>query len=304
LAVLAAAGLLLAVAADLPGPAWLLRWSVRHLPGAGLLRDGQKWLMPLVLLTVLAGGLAVDRLTGWLITRAAGAPDAERPRPVGRLLVLAVAAAVLPLLLLPDGPAALRTPLDPVRYPAGWRTVAARVAGSTTEVLVLPFASYRTFGWAPGRTVLDPAPRLLAPPVVVDDRLAVNGTVLAGEDPAAARVRGLLDSRPPAAKLAERLAAAGIGWVVVEAGTPGPPPPDLSSLRLVVDGPDVRLYQVPGSVRQPAADPARTALVLGVDLLLALLVALAAVAKLGRAALRLLHSPVTFAEQLRRAGRS
>ncbi|HEU5271571.1 MAG TPA: hypothetical protein VFU36_16710, partial [Jatrophihabitans sp.] len=108
---------------------------------------------------------------------------------------------------------------------------------------------------------------------------------------------------PSAAGLAERLAGAGIGWVVVEAGTPGPPPPDLAGLRQLVDGPDVRLYRVPGPIRQPAAEPARAAVVIGADLLIALLVAVAAVAKAGRAAVGLLHSRVTSAGQFRRAGR-
>jgi hypothetical protein len=284
LAGLAIAGLLLAAAATVaPG---LLRWSVRRLPGAGLLRDGQKWLMPFVLLAVLAGALAVDRLAA----RYAG-------RSAGRMLVAAVAAAVLPLLLLPDGPATLRIPLTPVHYPADWQPVADRVAGSRAQVLVLPFTAYRSFGWTPGRTVLDPAPRLLAPPVLVDDRLAVNGTdetVLAGEDPAAAQVRGVLAANPPAAELADRLAGLGIGWVVVEAGTPGPPLPDLAGLTLVLDGPDVRLYQVPGPIRPAATGRGRTVLVVGADLLVALLVAAAAVAKAGRAVRRLLHSPVTL----------
>src|SRR6185437_7052745 len=141
-----------------------------------------------------------------------------------------------PLLLLPDGPATLRIPLTPVHYPADWRPVADRLAGSRAQVLVLPFTAYRSFGWAPDRTVLDPAPRLLAPPVLVDDRLAVAGTVLAGEDPAAARVRAVLAADPPAGQLAEQLAGLGIGWVVVEAGTPGPPLPQLAGLRPVLAG--------------------------------------------------------------------
>ena len=217
----------------------------------------------------------------------------------------AVAAAVLPLLLLPDGPATLRVPLTPVHYPAGWQQVADRVAGSRATVLVLPFASYRSFDWAPGRTVLDPAPRLLQPPVLVDDRLAVGGTVLAGEDPAAARMREVLAGNPAPDRLAQQLAGLGVGWVVVEAGTPGPPAPDLSGLRPALIGPDVRLYRVPGPIRSPhrsagqggagdrrgsAACPAGAGG--GRD----------GVAKAGRAGLGLLHSPVTFPEQSRRAG--
>lgn len=289
LAGLAAAGLLLACAATVPGLSALLRWSIRELPGAGLLRDGQKWLMPFVLLAVLAGALAVDRLA------------VRHARSTGRLIVVAVAAAVLPLLLLPDGPATLRTPLTPVHYPAGWRQVANRVSGSSATVLVLPFTSYRSFGWAPGRTVLDPAPRLLAPPVLTDDRLAVTGTLLGGEDPEAATVRDVLAGQPTAAGLAGELADLGIGWVVVESGTPGPPPPDLGGLRSVLTDPDVRLYQVPGPIRRPASERGRAALVIGVDLLVALLVGVAAAAKAGRWLLGLLHSPVTYRE---RAGRS
>ncbi len=288
LAGLAAAGLLLACAATVPGLSALLRWSIRELPGAGLLRDGQKWLMPFVLLAVLAGALAVDRLAG------------RHVRSTGRMVILAVAAAVLPLLLLPDGPATLRTPLTPVHYPAGWRQVASRLSGSQAKVLVLPFTSYRSFDWAPGRTVLDPAPRLLRPPVLTDDRLAVNGELLGGEDPEAARVREVL-AAGNAPELASQLAGLGIGWVVVESGTPGPPPPDLGALRPVLAYPDVRLYQVPGQIRPAAAERTRAVLVIGVDLLVALLVGVAAVGTAGRRLLGLLHSPVTYRQ---RAGQS
>jgi hypothetical protein len=45
-----------------------------------------------------------------------------------------------------------------------------------------------------------------------------------------------------------RLAAAGVGWVLVEHGTPGSVP-DLSGLRLVRAGPDLTLYRVPGPIR-------------------------------------------------------
>jgi hypothetical protein len=143
--------------------------------------------------------------------------------------------------------------------------------------------------------VLDPAPRLLGPPVLVDDRLVVGDTVLTGEDPTAARVRLVLGGDPP--ELAPQLADLGIGWVVVEARTPGPPPPALHGLRQVIADPDVRLYQVPGLIRPVSTGLAREILVIGVDLLLALLVFVAAVALAGRAVLRLLHSPVTFREK-------
>lgn len=291
---LAAAGLLLAAAATVPGLSAVLRWAVRELPGAGLLRDGQKWLMPLVLLVVLAAGLALDRLAAVLATPRTG--QASQASQASQLL-LAVAAMVVPLLLLPDGPATLRVPLTPVHYPADWQLAADRLAGTGSQLLVLPFASYRSFDWAPGRTVIDPAPRLLPAAVVVDDRLAVSGTVLAGEDRTAAAIGQLLASNPAAGRLAGELAGRGIGWVLVEGGTPGPPLPDLSALRLVQAGPVLRLYQVPGPIAGRHRDPVAWLLVIAADLLLALLllaaIAVAAYPKTGSAARRLLHSPVT-----------
>jgi hypothetical protein len=288
LVLLGVLGLVLAMAGTVAGLNVLLRWAVRELPGAGLLRDGQKWLMPFVLLAVLSAGAAVHRLSGWLAARL---PN----RLPGWPAVLA--ALALPLLLLPDAPATLTTPLTPVHYPAEWAQAAERVRGSAGAVLVLPFGSYRSFDWAPGRTVLDPAPRWLPAETVVDDRLAVSGTVLGGEDAVARRVAALLDSRPAPAALAQALAGQGIGWVLREAGTPGPAGPDLSGLQPVLTGGAVELYQVPGPV-QAAADPAgRRRLVLLADLLVAaVILAAAAVAIAGMARSArpgLLHSPVT-----------
>jgi hypothetical protein len=147
-----------------------------------------------------------------------------------------------------------------VHYPADWSAVADRVHG---DVVVLPWGSYRRFAWAPGRSVLDPAPRLLPTPTVVDDRLVIGGTVLAGEDPRAVAVGRALRS---GAGLADGLAAQGVGWVVVEHGTPGPVP-DLSGLRLVYRGTDVSLYRVPGEIADVSPSAGRIAAVLAGDAL-------------------------------------
>lgn len=279
--VLGAAGLVLAAAASVPGLSALLRWAVRVVPGAGLLRDGQKWLMPFVLLAILGAGTLADRLSG---------------RPASRLprhIVLSAATIALPLLLLPDAPATLRVPLTPVHYPADWQQVAARLAGSHARVLVLPFASYRSFDWAPGRSVIDPAPRLLPAATVVDDRLVVGAVVLSGEDRAAADLGALLAAKPPRDALATELAGEGIGWVVVEVGTPGPALPDLGALHPVTVGTAVRLYQVPGPIARNPTNAGTGWLVIGVDLLVGLLVAAAFGSKAVSITRRLLHSPLT-----------
>jgi hypothetical protein len=305
LVLLGLAGLLLAVAGTVPGLAAVLRWAVREVPGAGLLRDGQKWLMPFVLLAVLSAGAAVQRLTRLLPRWLAGGPtriavdrlDVHNRYASATRAVLALAVLALPLVLLPDAPATLKAPLSPVRYPAEWRQVAERLRGSDAAVLVLPFGSYRSFGWAPGRTVLDPAPRWLPAETVVDDRLVVSGAVLSGEDPAARRVAALLQSRPGPAALTGALAGLGIGWVVREAGTPGPPGPELAGLQPVLTGGAVELYRVPGPVAPVADEAGRRAEVLGLDALVAALVLAAAgvaiAGKVRSVRQRLLHSPVT-----------
>lgn len=284
LVLLGLAGLVLAVAGTLPGLAAALRWAVRELPGAGLLRDGQKWLMPFTLLAVLSAGAAAQRLTDRLAGRLPGWPAA-------------LAALALPLVLLPDAPATLKAPLTPVRYPAQWQQVADQLRGTSSAVLVLPFGSYRSFDWAPGRTVLDPAPRWLPAETVVDDRLVVSGEVLGGEDPAAARVAALLESRPAPAALASGLAGQGIGWVVREADTPGPPVPDMSRLQPVLTGGAVELYRVPGQVTAAPAEPGRRRLVLLLDLLCAAAVLAALGVSAGLAGRILLHSPLTSSSE-------
>lgn len=242
----AVAGVLLAAAASLPGGDALLEWLVREVPGAGIVRDAQKWLAPyLVLLAVMAGCAA----TRFAVLGAAryGAY---------------VAGAVLPVLLLPDAVSTLRPVLTPIHYPRDWRWAAATVGDSGT-VLALPFQPYRSFPWAPGRPVLDPAPRLLPGDVVVSDRLTVSGRTLRGEDERAARIQDALDDPR---RLARALAGNGISWVLVETDTPGVVP-DLNGLQQVRSGSGLALYRVPGPVSPSGPTRTQQAGVLAADLI-------------------------------------
>ncbi|WP_375489755.1 hypothetical protein [uncultured Jatrophihabitans sp.] len=258
-AVAAAIGFVLAALPAVPGGGAVLRATIDAVPGAGLLRDSQKWLVPFVVLEASLIGAALDRAADLVRRRAGGAWP----------LTLLVIAAALPLVVLPDAPGTLRTPLRPVHYPRDWSAVARALASEPPrDAVVLPFAAYRSFPWAPGRTVLDPAPRLLPVPTVVDDRLPVGGTVLRGENPRVRRVAAALASGPD---LADALAAAHVGWVVVEHRTPGAVPA-LPGLQPVRHGADVSLYRVPGRVAPERRSGAVTAVVLGGDAVAALAV--------------------------------
>jgi hypothetical protein len=225
LAALAGGGFLLALAgATAPGSA-VLRLLVVHVPGAGLLRDGQKFLIPYALLLVLCVACAIDRLVERFGAEVGG--------------VVGVAAIVLPVLAMPDlawgGAGALR----PVSYPADYAVVERIVAADPGEVLALPFAEYRRFEWNRGRVVIDPLPRYLDAPVVSDDTLVVGGVPIAGEDRRAAQIRAHLDAGGAAAEL-------GVTWVVVQ----GPVAPSaLAGLELVHSGSELTLY------RNPMPDP-------------------------------------------------
>jgi hypothetical protein len=242
LLVLGVAGLVLAAAGSLPGGRQLLEFLVAELPGAGLLRDGQKWVAWWALPLAVGAGLGLRRL-------------AARARRFGRAPAAAVTAAVVlvPLVALPDLAWGAAGRLEPVRYPAAWQQVRDRLAagGGPGDVLVLPFGAYRAFSWNDERPSLDPAPRWLPVPAVVDDELVVGGTPVAGEDRRAREVAAAVAD--PA-----RLAELGIGWVLVEERTAGRPvPAAVRALPEEISGPELTLYRVPDARSGPAPSTGR-----------------------------------------------
>jgi hypothetical protein len=244
LLLLGAAGLLLGVAGAVPGLRELLELAVREVPGAGLLRDGQKWVAWWALPLAVGVGLGTRRLAG-----AVGARSGVPALSAG----VAGAAVLLPLLAVPDLGWGVGGRLQPVDYPADWQRVRTAVAEADGpgDVLVLPFGAYRAFGWNDDRPQLDPAARWLSRPVVADDELVVGDVPVAGEDTRARTVAAAADD--PRA-----LAEVGIGWVLVERGTPGRPVPrEVTELPVVVAGQDLELYRVPGAVDGPAPSPGR-----------------------------------------------
>ncbi|MEH1169807.1 hypothetical protein V6V47_30950 [Micromonospora sp. CPCC 205539] len=233
---LAVASWLVAALGALPGGADLLGWLVATVPGAGLVRDGQKLLLPYALVLAVGGALGAERLADRLTARF---------DPVtGRVLL--VGAALLPVMLLPDLAFGGAGRLRPVGWPADWTAVSRLVEQRPGEVISLPFQEYQRYAWNGGQVVIDPAPRYLGVPVLIDDTLRVGGLAVAGEDPRAARVRDLLAAGAP-------VSVAGSRWVLVQrAAGPPLPPATLAGLRVVHDGPELTLYQNPSWSAPPA----------------------------------------------------
>jgi hypothetical protein len=254
LAWFAGIGFLLAALGSLPPTASLLGWIVTEIPGGGLLRDGQKFLMPYALALACCAALGTERV-------------AERLAPERGRLVLATMVA-LPIAALPDlafgGTGALR----PVHYPADWDRVAAIVSAEPGTLLALPFSEYQSFSWNRGRTVIDPAPRYLRAEVLPDDLLYVGDQRIEGENPDAARVRALLAEGKP-------LSLAGMRWILVEHdGRMIVPATQLAGLERRYSGPNLDLYANPTPASSEAPATGRRLLLVVVNLAaLALVVA-------------------------------
>jgi hypothetical protein len=179
---------------------------VAHVPGAGLLRDGTRFLALVAPLQALLFGLGVARL--------AAVPRRTLGVSLGTALVLA------PVAVMPDGALGFSGRLDAVAFPGEYATArqaleASRTAGHEGDVLLLPFTSYRRPPWNDGRRTLDPLGRYFPVDYLASDTLVVSGRQIAGEDLRARRVTrhlATLEGR----ELERALAQEGVGWVVAD----------------------------------------------------------------------------------------
>lgn len=235
LVVVGATGLMLSMLPVLAGTAPLMQWMEAHVAGAGLLRDSQKWVA--LLAVVECAGLAAA------VTALAGRWRRHGPQ-VGWWLV--AAAVALPIAAMPAMAWGLAGRLTPVDYPDDWSTVAALledtdVEGHDSAVAVLPWSTYRQLGWNDDRPFLDPAPRYLPGDVLVADTLVVGDRVVAGESDRAARVGEVLVAGGDVTSGLRRL---GVGYVVVERGSPGAGRSARLSGDLLFDGSWLQLWSL------------------------------------------------------------
>jgi hypothetical protein len=238
LVMLAAAAVVLpaALATD-PGLA-VLHAVVDAVPGLGVLRDGQKWVALAMPGYALAGAGAVLTLQRWLSFSG----------PVGP--ALACCAALV--LSLPDLAWGVGGKVEPVHYPTDWTTVAAAINGQPADVAVLPVDTMRRFAWSGSAPVLDPLPRWVRADVLITGDLTISGVTVLGEGNRARAVqRLLLAGADPQA-----LRRAGVGWLVVELGTPGDmglAARTFERLPVAYRGRDLLLYRVGGDTAPESA---------------------------------------------------
>ena len=214
----------------------VLHAVVEAAPGLGVLRDGQKWVALAMPGYALAGAGAVLTLRRWL-------------RPT----VTAVVCCAALLLALADLAWGVAGKVEPVHYPTDWTTVAALINRDPGEVAVLPADTMRQFAWSGRAPVLDPLPRWVRAGVLMTGDLIISGVTIPGEGDRAHRVqRLLLTGADPVA-----LRRDGVGWLVVEVGTPGDmglAARTFERLPVAYRGQDLVLYRVGGTAADVPAD--------------------------------------------------
>ena len=158
----------------------LVQWLVSHVPGAGLFRDGSRFIALLAPVQALLFGLGAARLVAAVRLPALGT-------------TLATALVLAPVALMPDAAWGLSGHLRAVDYPDELAVARAAVehdreVGRNGDLLSLPFTSYRRPEWNHGRRTLDPVGRYFPVDYLASDTLVVSGQVVPGEDARATRV--------------------------------------------------------------------------------------------------------------------
>jgi hypothetical protein len=206
--------------------------TIRTLPGLGVVRDAQKWVALAMPAYSLAGAAAVLTLRHRI--------------PAGAAAVVCCAALIA---TLPDLAWGVGGKITAIEYPPGWARVAAVINADSRPVAVLPVDSMRRFAWTGDAPVLDPLPRWVRADVLTTGDLTVGGRTVPGEGGHAREVQQQL----VAGADRNALAAAGVGWVVVEnIWNTGWSAPQLA-LPVAYHDEDLTLYRVGGD-QAPSSD--------------------------------------------------
>lgn len=230
LGVLAAATMILVVVAATPPGLAAMDFLLAHVPGAGLLRDTQKYLALAVPFGTVAAAAAVVAL--------------RRLVPAGFAVAVVAALIVAPL---PDLAWGVGGAVRPVAFPDDYARVASLIgadpAGRHGSVALWPAEQVRRLSWTHGPS-LTPLPRMVNAPVVVSGALTVDGQTV---DAPNGRTAEIVDAMNTVGG-ANRLADLGVGWVVVEEADP---PAALASATPVFAGDHLRAYRVDNAKPPP-----------------------------------------------------
>ena len=198
------------------------------------------------------------------------------PAAVGTVAVVLV---LVPVGLAPTLAWGAAGRLGTADYPPSWDQVQAVTAADPDPgaILVLPWHAYVPFGWNDDHPVRQPAPFWFSRDVVSSTSLELGPVALPHEHPWSRLADPFVTGPPDPDGAAERLAAMGVRYVVLQHEADAGDQAWLTTgLSPVLDTPDLSLSVVPGSVRVPDFDTPPTVPVVLADVLFAAMLVLAA----------------------------
>jgi hypothetical protein len=240
----AAVGFVLAAAPVVPGLDDVVANLSRAVPGGGILRDSQKFVIPLALLLAMGLGLGVERTLAAL---------AARPR--SQVNAVAVVLVIVPIGLAPTLAWGAAGRLGTASYPLEFDRVEAITSADPARggILVLPWHAYVPFSWNDHHPVRQPAPFYFTRDSVSSTSLKLGPFSLPHEHPWSRLADPVVTAEPDPRHATEKLRALGIRYVllqregnIVEIGWLH------TSLRHVfIAAADVEMFRVPGPVDVP-----------------------------------------------------
>lgn len=232
----------------------LMGWIVETIPGAGLLRDTQKFVALAVPGVVLMFAIAVEKAaqifgskhstpetTGTHSVQSHTSKRSKQGHANKRSMQgVAVGAMLLTICTVPLLPKEI-APLKPQPLEPEWQQIVTAVADSPdSRTLLLPPGNYRMHGNTP---VVDPALKLLPGQPLDPSFLIVDGHLVDGNDEAIELLSDTMNGR-------DTLARKGVGWVLLDRKSiaPGTDTSLLDSVLArhtqIVTGNGLELYQV------------------------------------------------------------
>jgi hypothetical protein len=216
----------------------LVTHLVDTVPGAGLWRDSQKWLMPFVLVVCLAFVVLLDSVQRRLASTELPAVSST------------VALAFLPVVLLPSLAWGLSGRFEPVSFPHEWeavRTILDHQPSTDRRTAVIPWSTYQRLPWNDRRAALDPALRYFPGQVVANEDLTVaERLTIGGGDADASAIGRAVSSQQP---IGPALAAAGVRYLLVEKTASSSADVSLPAGTLLHGGPELLLLDLGGEGR-------------------------------------------------------
>ncbi|GAB07974.1 hypothetical protein GII30_02845 [Gordonia amarae] len=220
---------LVAVAAAATGPGEsVLSRLVESVPGAGLVRDTQKYVALAVPFYAIAACAAVGALRRWV--------------PAGFAVAAGLLLVVAPL---PDLAWGVGGSLRTVALPDSFRQAAQVITADHGMVAISPPGQIRRFSFT-GTPSLDPLPRMVRASVVDAGALTVDDVAV---DPPSGRGADI-DAALRAGGDPRRLAELGVGWVIVEGHDI---PALLRTITPVMTHSDMTVVRIPGEIRDTGA---------------------------------------------------